>query len=225
MSKMKKRKNNVEVETSVVDILNSLAEVLLGPVEDFDDDFEEVEVEESEKSLEQTDKEKEESAKPVQKPASKPAQKPAQEPTEQKADKGSDSVFCNTLQSDLNAFVQTGQASSSLLQLLKEGFDKNPDLLEEVAKYIAARRRGVEKIHPGFLVSYKGGDSMLLSKEKVLDFILSRPGAIVRETSFVSLVKDGKTVSTREATEEEKKLYFEQKTSKADASGPEGQDY
>ncbi len=201
------------------EILDSFKRGVLGSEDDFDDDdFEEVE---ESKPAEQTDKAKEESAKSVQRSASKPAQKP----TEQKADKGSDSVFCNTLQSDLNAFVQTGQASSSLLQLLKEGFDKNPDLLEEVAKYIAARRRGVEKIHPGFLVSYKGGDSMLLSKEKVLDFILSRPGAIVRETIFVSLVKDGKTVSTREATEEEKKLYFEQKTSKADASGPEGQDY
>jgi hypothetical protein len=205
------------------EILDSFKRGVLGSDEDFDDDFEDVEVEKDEKpkSAEQTDKKTEESAKPVQKPASKPAQKPAVK----EADKDSNSVFCSSLQTDLNTFVQTGTASDPLLQLLKEGFDKNPDLLEEVAKYIAARRRGVEKIHPGFLVSYKGGDSMLLSKEKVLDFILSRPGAIVRETIFVSLVKDGKTVSTREATEEEKKLYFEQKTSKADASGPEGQDY
>ena len=90
---------------------------------------------------------------------------------------------------------------------MKEGFDKNPDLLEEIAKYIAARRRGEERIHPGFLVSYNGESSMLLTKEKTLDYILSRPGSTVRETIFVSLVKDGKTVSTREATEEEKKLY------------------
>ena len=218
MSKMKKRKNNVEVETSVVDILNSLAEVLLGPVEDFDDDFEEVEVEESEKSLEQTDKEKEESAKPVQKSVSKPSQKTA----EQKADK--DSVLCSALQSDLNTFVQTGTVSDPLLQLLKEGFDKNPDLLEEIAKYIAVKRRGEERIHPGYFVSFEGEDSMFRSKEKVLDYLLSHPGASIRETIFVSLVKDRKIVDTREATEEEK-LYFEQKSSKADASGQEGQDY
>lgn len=218
MSKTKKNE-----DYSWGEILDSFKKGILGSEDDFDDDFEEVEVEEVEESkpAEQTGKKTEESAKPVQKPASKPAQKPAVK----EADKDSNSVFCSSLQTDLNTFVQTGTASGSLLQLLREGFDKNPDLLEEVAKYIAARRRGVEKIHPGFLVSYKGGDSMLLSKEKVLDFILSRPGAIVRETIFVSLVKDGKTVSTREATEEEKKLYFEQKTSKADASGPEGQDY
>ena len=90
---------------------------------------------------------------------------------------------------------------------MKEGFDKNPDLLEQIAQYIAIRRRGEERIHPGFLVSYNGESSMLLTKEKTLDYILSRPGATVRETIFVSLVKDGKTVSTREATDEEKKLY------------------
>ena len=66
---------------------------------------------------------------------------------------------------------------------------------------------------------------MFLSKEKALDHLLSRHGATVRETIFVSLVKDGKTVSTREATEEEKKLYFRQKSSKADISGQEGQGY
>ena len=66
---------------------------------------------------------------------------------------------------------------------------------------------------------------MFLSKERVLDYLLSHPGATVRETIFVSLVKDRKTVDTREATEEEKKLYFKQKSSKADASGQEGQDY
>lgn len=181
------------------EIFNSFKMGVLGSEEDFDDDdFEEFE---EPKPAEQTDKEKEESAKLVQKSVSKPSQKTA----EQKADK--DSVLCSALQSDLNAFVQSGQASDSLLQLLKEGFDKNPDLLEEIAKYIAARRRGEERIHPGFLVSYKGESSMLLTKEKTLDYILSRPGAMVRETIFVSLVKDGKTVSTREATEEEKKLY------------------
>lgn len=200
MSKTKKNE-----DYSWGEILDSFKKGILGSEDDFDDDFEEVEEAESARPTDQTGKKTKESANPGQE--SEPAAKPAQKPTEQKADKGSDSVFCNTLQSDLNAFVQTGQASSSFLQLLKEGFDKNPDLLEEVAKYIAARRRGVEKIHPGFLVSYNGESSMLLTKEKTLDYILSRPGSTVRETIFVSLVKDGKTVSTREATEEEKKLY------------------
>ena len=196
--------------------LDSFKKGILGSEDDFDDDFEEVEVEEVEESkpAEQTGKKTEESAKPVQKPASKPAQKPAVK----EADKDSNSVFCSSLQTDLNAFVQTGQVSNALLQLLKEGFDKNPDLLEEIARYIAIKRRGEERIHPGYLVSYKGERSMYLTKEKALDHLLSCPGAAVRETIFVSLVKDGTTISTREATAEEKKLYFEQKSSKADAS-------
>lgn len=179
-------------EYSWGEIFSSLKRGALGSEDDFDDDdFEEVE---ESKPTEQTDKEKEESAKSVSRPSQKTA--------EPKADK--DSVLCSALQSDLNAFVQSGQASDSLLQLLKEGFDKNPDLLEQIAQYIAIRRRGEERIHPGFLVSYNGESSMLLTKEKTLDYILSRPGATVRETIFVSLVKDGKTVSTREATDEEK---------------------
>lgn len=187
------------------EIFDSFKRGVIGSDEDFDDDFEEVEVEKDEepKSAEQTDKKTKKSAEPTQE--SKSVSKQAQNPADQKADK--DSVLCSTLQTDLNAFVQTGTASNALLQLLKEGFDKNPDLLEEIAKYIAARRRGEERIHPGFLVSYNGESSMLLTKEKTLDYILSRPGSTVRETIFVSLVKDGKTVSTREATEEEKKLY------------------
>lgn len=216
MSKTKKNE-----DYSWGEILDSFKKGILGSEDDFDDDFEEVEVEEVEESkpAEQTGKKTEESAKPVQKPASKPTQKPAAK----EADK--DSVLCSTLQADLNAFVQTGQVSNALLQLLKEGFDKNPDLLEQIAQYIAIRRRGEERIHPGYLVSYKGERSMYLTKEKALDHLLSCPGAAVRETIFVSLVKDGTTISTREATAEEKKLYFEQKSSKADASGQEGQDY
>lgn len=191
------------------EIFDSFKKGVIGSDDDFDDDdFEEVEETEGSKPVEQVDKKTNEPAKPTQESISKPAQKSAVK----EADK--DSVLCSTLQTDLNVFVQTGQASNSLLQLMKEGFDKNPDLLEEIAKYIAARRRGEEKIHPGYLVSYKGGDSMLLSKEKVLDFILSRPGATVRETIFVSLVKDGKTISTREASEEEKKFYNEQNSSR-----------
>ena len=206
MSKTKKNE-----DYSWGEILDSFKKGILGSEDDFDDDFEEVEVGEVEESkpAEQTGKKTEESAKPVQKPASKPTQKPAAK----EADK--DSVLCSTLQADLNA----------LLQLLKEGFDKNPDLLEQIAQYIAIRRRGEERIHPGYLVSYKGERSMYLTKEKALDHLLSCPGAAVRETIFVSLVKDGTTISTREATAEEKKLYFEQKSFKADASGQEGQDY
>ena len=194
------------------EILDSFKRGVLGSDEDFDDDFEDVEVEKDEKpkSTEQTDKKTEESAKSASKPTQKPAVK--------EADKDSNSVFCSSLQTDLNAFVQTGQVSNALLQLLKEGFDKNPDLLEEIARYIAIKRRGEERIHPGYLVSYKGERSMYLTKEKALDHLLSCPGAAVRETIFVSLVKDGTTISTREATAEEKKLYFEQKSSKADAS-------
>ena len=198
------------------EILDSFKRGVLGSDEDFDDDFEDVEVEKDEKpkSAEQTDKKTEESAKPVQKPASKPAQKPAVK----EADKDSNSVFCSSLQTDLNTFVQTGTASGSLLQLLREGFDKNPDLLEEIARYIAIKRRGEERIHPGYLVSYKGERSMFLTKEKALDHLLSNPGASVRETIFASIVKNGKTVDTREATADEKKLYYERQSSKADAS-------
>ena len=184
-------------EYSWGEIFGSFKRGVLGSDEDFEDDFEEIEETEEPKPAEQTGKKTEEPAKSASKPTQKPAAK--------EADK--DSVLCSTLQTDLNVFVQTGVTSDTLLQLMKEGFDKNPDLLEEIAKYIAARRRGEERIHPGFLVSYNGESSMLLTKEKTLDYILSRPGSTVRETIFVSLVKDGKTVSTREATEEEKKLY------------------
>ena len=192
-------------------IFDSFKRGVIGSEDDFDDDFEEVEEAESARPTDQTGKKTKDSANPGQE--SEPAAKPAQKP-----DKDSGSVFCSTLQTDLNAFVQTGTASNPLLELLKEGFDKNPDLLEEIAKYIAVRRRGEERIHPGYLVSYKGVRSMYLTKEKALDHLLSCPGAAVRETIFVSLVKDGTTISTREATAEEKKLYFEQKSSKADAS-------
>jgi hypothetical protein len=210
MSKVK-RSNE---EYSWGEIFNCFKKGIIGSDDDFDDDDFEV-IEEAE-SAEQTDKEKEESVKSDQE--SKPASKSAKQETDK------DSVLCSTLQNNLNTFVQTGSASDSLLQLLKEGFYKNPDLLEEIAKYIAVKRRGEERIHPGYFVSFEGEDSMFRSKEKVLDYLLSHPGASVRETIFVSLVKDRKIVDTREATEEEK-LYFEQKSSKADASGQEGQDY
>lgn len=184
-------------EYSWGEIFSSFKRGVLGSDEDFEDDFEEIEETEEPKPAEQTGKKTEEPAKSASKPTQKPAAK--------EADK--DSVLCSTLQTDLNVFVQTGVTSDTLLQLMKEGFDKNPDLLEQIAQYIAIRRRGEERIHPGYLVSYKGEHSMFLSKEKALDHLLSNPGASVRETIFVSLVKDGKTVSTREATDEEKKLY------------------
>lgn len=212
MSKTKKSEDYTWGE-----ILDSFRKGILGADDDFDDDFEEVEVEESEKSAEQTNRKAKESAKSAQESTTKPAK--------QEADKDSNSVFCSSLQTDLNAFVQTGQVSNALLQLLKEGFDKNPDLLEQIAQYIAIKRRGEERIHPGYLVSYKGERSMFLTKEKALDHLLSNPGASVRETIFASIVKNGKTVDTREATEEEKKRYYERKSSEADASGQEGQDY
>jgi hypothetical protein len=200
------------------EIFDSFKRGVIGSEDDFDDDdFEEVEEAESARPTDQAGKKTKESANPAQESTPKPAK--------QETDKGPGSVFCSSLQTDLNTFVQTGTVSDPLLQLLKEGFDKNPDLLEEIAKYIAARRRGEERIHPGYLVSYKGERSMYLTKEKALDHLLSCPGAAVRETIFVSLVKDGTTISTREATAEEKKLYFEQKSFKADASGQEGQDY
>ena len=200
----KKRRYSREDETSWGDIFRSFKEGLLGSEDDFDYvDFEEVEEAEESKPAKQTDKKAIESAKSAQE--SESASKPTQKPAAKEADK--DSVLCSTLQTDLNVFVQTGVTSDTLLQLLKEGFDKNPDLLEQIAQYIAIRRRGEERIHPGYLVSYKGEHSMFLSKEKALDHLLSNPGASVRETIFVSLVKDGKTVSTREATDEEKKLY------------------
>lgn len=217
MSKTKKSEDYTWGE-----ILDSFKRGVLGSDEDFDNDFEEVEVEESEKSAEQADRKTKEPAKSAQETES--ASKPAQKTAEQKTN-GAGSVFCSSLQTDLNTFVQTGTASGPLLQLLKEGFDKNPDLLEEVAKYITIRRRGEERIHPGYLVSYKGERSMFLTKEKALDHLLSTPGASVRETIFTSIVKNGKTVDTREATEEEKKRYYERKSSEADASGQEGQDY
>lgn len=200
------------------EILDSFKKGVFGSEEDFDDDdFEEVKEAEEPQLTEQADKKTREPVKSAQESVSKPAH--------QEVGKDSSSVLCSALQSDLNTFVQTGTVSDPLLQLLKEGFDKNPDLLEEIAKYIAVRRRGEERIHPGYLVSYKGERSMYLTKEKALDHLLSNPGASVRETIFASIVKNGKTVDTREATEEEKKRYYERKSSEADASGQEGQDY
>ena len=117
------------------EILDCFKKGIFGPEEDFDDDdFEEVKEAEEPQLTEQADKKTREPVKSAQESVSKPAH--------QEVGKDSSSVLCSALQSDLNTFVQTGTVSDPLLQLLKEGFDKNPDLLEEIAKYIAVRRRG-----------------------------------------------------------------------------------
>ena len=230
MSKMKKRKNNVEVETSVVDILNSLAELLLGPVEDFDDEVEEnEEVHESPKSAQKSASEpapvQEVVPAPVQKSASEPApvqvQATAQEVSPaQKSEEAAEAAIWKALRANLNRFVQSGQVSGSLLQLMKEGFEKNPQLLHEIAGLIEFRKTE-EETHPGYLMEYQGKLSMFTSKERALESFFQRPGSTIKETIFVSKMRNGKAIETREASEEEKKLYYEQQPSKADTSGQE----
>ena len=105
---------------------------------------------------------------------------------------------------------------------MEEGFEKNPQLLLQIAELIESRKTE-EEIHPGFLMEYQGKQSMFTSKERVFKLFLERPGSTIKETIFVSQKRNGKAVSTREATEEEKKLYYEQQSSKADASGQEDQ--
>lgn len=234
MSKMKKRKNNVEVETSVVDILNSLAEVLLGPVEDFDDEVEEnEEVHESPKSAQKSTSEpapvQEVVPAPVQKQVSEPApvqiqtQAPAQEVSPaQKSEEAAEAAIWKALRANLNRFVQSGQVSGSLLQLMKEGFEKNPQLLHEIAGLIESRKTE-EETHPGYLMEYQGKLSMFTSKERALESFFQRPGSTIKETIFVSKMRNGKAIETREASEEEKKHYYEQQSSKADTSGQEDQ--
>ena len=212
---MKKRRNNVEAETSAVDIFKTLSEVLFGSKDDFGDDFEEVEeIEESQKPSKSASVQK---SAPEVTPTS--AQKPVSEPAPAQA---AEAVVWRTLQADLNRFVQSGESSESLLQLMEEGFEKNPQLLLQIAELIESRKTE-EEIHPGFLMEYQGKQSMFTSKERVFKLFLERPGSTIKETIFVSQKRNGKAVSTREATEEEKKLYYEQQSSKADASGQEDQ--
>lgn len=199
------------------EILGSLKKNVFGFNEDLDDeDFEEVEEIESPKPT-----------KPVQgveqgqKLASQ-AQATIQNSSDscsKKVESEALAAYSSSLQAgqDLDRFFHTGVASDRLFQLLEEGFAKNPDLMSRTANNLADR--GAEEIvHPGYLVSFEGMDSMFVSKEKVLNFILTRPGAVVRESVFVSKVKDDNTISTREATEEEKKLFNEQKSSKDDST-------
>ena len=64
---------------------------------------------------------------------------------------------------------------------------------------------------------------MISSKERAFELFTQRPGSTIRETIFVSKMVEGRATDTREASEEEKKLYYEQQSSKADASGQEDQ--
>lgn len=199
-------------ETGWGEVFDSLKRNVFGFDKDLDDeDFEEVEEREAPKPKKPTQKGDED----------KPAQVATQNPSEESGEAESEALaaYSGSLQAgqDLDRFFHTGVASDRLLQLLEEGFAKNPDLLASTTNNLADR--GAEEIvHPGYLVSYEGMDTMFVSQEKVLNFILTRPGAVVRESVFVSKVKDGNTISTREATEEEKKLFNEQKSSKDDST-------
>lgn len=198
-------------ETGWGEVFDSLKRNVFGFDKDLDDeDFEEVEEREAPKPK-----------KPIQKDDPVEEDKPDQTATQnfsedsKKVESEALAAYSSSLQAgqDLDRFFHTGVASDRLLQLLEEGFAKNPDLMSHMVNNLADR--GAEElVHPGYLVSFEGMDSMFVSQEKVLNFILTRPGAVVRESVFVSKVKDGNTISTREATEEEKKLFNEQKTSK-----------
>ena len=248
MSK-KVRKNYREVETSWGDIFRCLKEGLIGSEEDFDDDSDEdfEEVEKAPKTKKVPAPEVTPAAvttpaqksapevtpaavtAPIQKQVSEPApaqvqiQAPVKEvfPT-QKTEEAAEAAIWKTLRSNLNRFVQSGQASESLLQLMEEGFEKNPQLLHEIVGHIESRKTE-EKIHPGYLMEYGGKLSMISSKERAFELFTQRPGSTIRETIFVSKMVEGRATDTREASEEEKKLYYEQQSSKADASGQEDQ--
>lgn len=222
-----KRKNSSE--PSWGEIFKSFKDGIIGSNENFDDDFEEVE-------------ENQESPKPAQKSAPEavqaPAQKPASESTPaqvqkpvsgsvsapvqesfpaQKSGESAEAIIWRALQADLNRFVQEGKASESFLQLLKEGFEKNPKLLHQITELVESRKVE-ERTHPGYLLEYNGNQSMFTSKERAFEFFSQRPGSTIKETIFVSKIVNGKVVETCEATEEEKKLYYKQQSSKSDAS-------
>ena len=204
-------------ETGLGEVFDSLKRNVFGFDKDLDDeDFEEVEKLEAPKPKKPTQK-----GDHLVEEENKPAQAATQNPPEgsEEAESEALAAYSSSLQAgqDLDRFFHTGVASDRLLQLLEEGFAKNPDLMSHMVNNLADR--GAEElVHPGYLVSFEGMDSMFVSQEKVLNFILTRPGAVVRESVFVSKVKDGNTISTREATEEEKKLFNEQKSSKDDST-------
>mgnify|MGYP000886809087 CR=1 FL=1 len=201
-------------ETGWGEVFDSLKRNVFGFDKDLDDeDFEEVEKLEAPKPKKPVQGSEQEQKLASQ--AQNRAQTSSEESGSGKAESEALATYSSSLQAgqDLDRFFHTGVASDRLLQLLEEGFAKNPDLLASTTNNLADR--GAEElVHPGYLVSYEEMDSMFVTQEKVLNFILTRPGAIVKESIFVSKVKDGNTISTREATEEEKKLFNEQKSSK-----------
>ena len=216
---MSKMKRNNKKETSMTSIIEAAIKAIFGSEEDFDDEVEAVEENE----------EVNESPKPVQKPASEPApvqvqaQAPAQEVSPaQKSEEAAEAVIWKTLRADLNRFVQEGETSESLLRLLEEGFEKNSQLLLQLTELVESRKME-EEVHPGYLMVYQGKQSMFSSKERAFESFFERPGSTIKETIFVSQKRNGKVVSTREATEEEKRRYYEKQSSKVDASGQEGQ--
>lgn len=218
-------------------IIEAAIKAIFGSEEDFDDEVEAVEeneeVNESPKPVQKQVSEpapvQEVVPAPVQKPASEPApvqvqaQAPAQEVSPaQKSEEAAEAVIWKTLRADLNRFVQEGETSESLLRLLEEGFEKNSQLLLQLTELVESRKME-EEVHPGYLMVYQGKQSMFSSKERAFESFFERPGSTIKETIFVSQKRNGKVVSTREATEEEKRRYYEKQSSKVDASGQEGQ--
>lgn len=236
MSKRNVRKNR-EVEPSMTSIVKAAIKAIFGSEEDFDDEVEAVEeneeVNESPKPVQKQVSEpapvQEVVPAPVQKPASEPApvqvqaQAPAQEVSPaQKSEEAAEAVIWKTLRADLNRFVQEGETSESLLRLLEEGFEKNSQLLLQLTELVESRKME-EEVHPGYLMVYQGKQSMFSSKERAFESFFERPGSTIKETIFVSQKRNGKAVSTREATEKEKRRYYEKQSSKVDASGQEDQ--
>lgn len=239
MSK-KVRKNRIEVEPSMTSVVKAALSAIFGSEEDFDDEVEEVEEVEENEEVNKSPKSEQKPASepapvqevvpaPVQKPASEPApvqvqaQAPAQEVSPaQKSEEAAEAVIWKTLRADLNRFVQEGETSESLLRLLEEGFEKNPQLLLQLTELVESRKME-EEVHPGYLMVYQGKQSMFTSKERAFKSFFERPGSTIKESIFVSQKRNGKAIFTREATEEEKKHYYEQQSSKADTSGQEDQ--
>lgn len=234
---MSKMKRNNKKETSMTSIIEAAIKAIFGSEEDFDDEVEAVEeneeVNESPKPVQKQVSEpapvQEVVPAPVQKPASEPApvqvqaQAPAQEVSPaQKSEEAAEAVIWKTLRADLNRFVQEGETSESLLRLLEEGFEKNSQLLLQLTELVESRKME-EEVHPGYLMVYQGKQSMFSSKERAFESFFERPGSTIKETIFVSQKRNGKAVSTREATEKEKRRYYEKQSSKVDASGQEDQ--
>lgn len=234
---MSKMKRNNKKETSMTSIIEAAIKAIFGSEEDFDDEVEAVEeneeVNESPKPVQKQVSEpapvQEVVPAPVQKQVSEPApvqvqtQAPAQEVSPaRKSEEAAEAAIWKALRANLNRFVQSGQASESLLKLMEEGFEKNPQLLHELAELVESRKTE-EETHPGYLMEYQGKLSMFTSKERAFESFFQRPGSTIKETIFVSQKRNGKVVDTREATEEEKKLYYEKQSSKANTSGQEDQ--